>query len=90
MSDDLTPDDSDGFQTYEDALQAHPDTKNQELSDYRRQLVEKDAEIAQLQKRSAELELLLGECIRNKYYNETACSPSWLKKEAKAQLDVES
>jgi hypothetical protein len=62
-------------------------SKNQELSDYRRQLAEKDAEIGRLQKRSAELEQLLGECIRNKYYDETACSPSWLK-EAKAQLGV--
>ena len=35
-------------------------------------------------KRSAELEQLLGECIRLKYYDEAKASPSWLQAAKKA------
>jgi hypothetical protein len=37
-----------------------------------------------LQKRSAEPEQLLGECIRLKYYDEAKASPSWLQAARKA------
>jgi hypothetical protein len=37
-----------------------------------------------MQKRGAELEQLLGECIRLKYYDEAKASPSWLQAASKA------
>jgi hypothetical protein len=47
--------------------------------EFRRLLAEKDAEMERLCLQAAKLEELLGECIRNKYYDEATCSPSWLK-----------
>jgi hypothetical protein len=45
--------------------------------------VKLQVEIERLRTRAALLEQLLGECIRNKYYDE-ACSPSWLKEAKQA------
>jgi PAS domain-containing protein len=44
---------------------------------------EKEEELQRLQTRCA-LEQLLSECIRHRYYNENACSPSWLEEAKKA------
>jgi len=51
MSDDVP----EGFQTYEDAMKAHLDAKNEQIADYRKQLTEKNAEIARLENRNAQL-----------------------------------
>ena len=37
-----------------------------------------------MQKRSAELEQLLGEALRNGYFDQATCSPSWLAEVRKA------
>jgi len=52
---------------------------------------EKDAELQRLQTRCALLESLLGEAIRLGYFDEKACSPSWLKeaRRAVATLDAD-
>jgi SOS response regulatory protein OraA/RecX len=50
-----------------------------EVEELTKSIAEKDAEIANLQTRCALLEQLLGECVRNKYYDDKACSPSWLE-----------
>ena len=44
---------------------------------------EKDAEIVRLRERYVELLQFLGEAMHNRYLDENACSPSWLKEEAR-------
>ena len=41
-------------------------------------------EIQQLREKKVLFESLLGECIRHHYYDEAACSPSWLEQARKA------
>jgi hypothetical protein len=45
---------------------------------------EKEEELQRLQTRCALVEQLLSECIRHRYYDENACSPSWLEEAKKA------
>jgi hypothetical protein len=44
----------------------------------------KEEELQRLQTRCALLEQLLSECVRHHYYDENACSPSWLEEAKKA------
>jgi hypothetical protein len=50
---------------------------------------EKDAEIARLRTRCALLDSLLGEALRHKYIDESACSPRWLAEARAAVTDLE-
>jgi hypothetical protein len=50
---------------------------------------EKDAEITRLRERCALLDSLLGEAIRHKYIDESACSPSWLAEAKEAVTDLD-
>jgi hypothetical protein len=45
---------------------------------------EKEKELQRLQTHCALLAQLLSECIRHRYYDEKACSPSWLEEAKKA------
>jgi hypothetical protein len=50
--------------------------KNEQLADYRKQLAEKDAELARLRTRSALLGSLLYEALTH-YVDLDACRPTW-------------
>ena len=45
---------------------------------------EKEEELQRLQTRCGLMEQLLSECVRHHYYDENACSPSWLEEAKKA------
>jgi hypothetical protein len=45
---------------------------------------EKEGELLRLQTRCALMEQLLSECVSHHYYDEHACSPSWLEEAKKA------
>jgi hypothetical protein len=47
------------------------------------------AEITRLRERCALLDSLLGEALRHKYIDESACSPTWLAEAKNAVTDVE-
>jgi len=78
---------TDGFQTYEDAVQAHLDAKNEQIADYRKQLIEKDTEIARLKFEHEEMRKFFRkrmfserQDVRPKQSTSTS-SPNWLMRQ---------